>query len=166
MGTLAPFLCIKQIKKKVVQVVSNKRLSTGSQLSMDENQPMNKPVSDIEANVNVIEKKDKESKISRYFAKLSSFIRSPCVYYLYEVLFYLVFLLLFSYTLLCGLTFESEDSDLKTNINSTEKNISDSNNSIQNLYSGNLRIWNPNNCEIILIVWVITILIEELYQVT
>ena len=93
--------------------------------------------------------------VSIYFSRIQSFFKAPIVYFAYESIFLFGFLLLFSYTILCDINFVriANDSSINDTIIYTNQTI---------ILKPKFRL---STNEIILIIWVIFIQIEEIYQV-
>ncbi|CAF4817676.1 unnamed protein product [Rotaria sp. Silwood1] len=114
-------------------------------------------------------------EICRYFNNIFNFLSSPYVKYLYHSYFYMTFLLLFSYVILCGVfplyafqmdvcrsTIDSEKQDKDNDKSSSIKdNESTTNRTI--LY-GFQKHNQPAILEYILLIWVTTLLCEEIRQ--
>ena len=96
-----------------------------------------------------------------YWRRYRYFLRSPKVHYIYEVLFYVIFLILFSYTLLCEFNFYEEGFVINENysrdFNSTLIDIEEP----QKIR----RILLPALSEIFLIFWIFTFIIGEIFEV-
>ena len=135
LGLLAPFLCIKQ---KIAETTDNSK--------RDED---NNDYEQVELND---PSEDYEEVEETYFSKLKSFYKAPFVYFGYESIFFVGFLLLFSYTILCDFKFDKNE------------NLNPSNHSGQNKTVKISRKFSPSVNEIILVVWVVFIVIEEIYQ--
>ena len=116
-----------------------------------------------ESNSDENNKKSTKSKFKVYWNRYESFIHSPKVHFFYDTFFYCVFLLLFSYLLLCDYSYyhtyeemQVSDTDNITNQNAT--NVED--------YSIRQKIIkNPSIFEYIIAFWVFSFLVDELYQV-
>ena len=88
-----------------------------------------------------------------YLERYTAFFRSPKVHFVYESLFYLIFLNLFTYTMLCkynyyDMTDYNSNSSNKTSTSEMEKPLS-----------------NPSILEYLLIIWVGSFILDEIYQV-
>lgn len=53
-------------------------------------------------------RKKRQSKWTTYWSRYKHFVQSPCVHFVYDALFYVVFLFLFSYMILCEFTYFEE----------------------------------------------------------
>ena len=115
----------------------------------------------------------KKSKFQIYLARYKSFIKSPRVHFVYDTLFYTIFLLLFSYMLLCDLTYFddfSEDS-IETH-NHSNNSISYNDSFIRKQFatfdysSDDKIIKKPSVLEFFLIFWIISFIFEEFAQVS
>ena len=96
-----------------------------------------------------------------YWSRYRYFLRSPKVHYIYEVLFYVVFLILFSYTLLCEFNFYEEGFVINANY-SREINFT----LVDNEEPQKIRrILLPSLAEIFLIFWIFTFIIGEIFEV-
>ena len=110
-------------------------------------------------NFTKIESEVHKSKIEIYLKRYDSFIKSPRVHFVYDTAFYTAFLLLFSYVMLCDLSYydtENEKTflgnstfDENTNVTYFEKNI----------------VKNPSSLEYLLIFWIFSFICEEFSQV-
>ncbi|CAF2960103.1 unnamed protein product [Rotaria sp. Silwood2] len=121
-------------------------------------------------------------KVSEYFRHIITFIRTPYVKYLYHLYSHLIFLLLFSYVILCDF-FPLYDLPMNSCIPSGSLakkgccNDEDSNLSVTS-YTSTISLYNisksvayglqphenPSFTEITLVIWVITLVHEELRQ--
>lgn len=124
-------------------------------------------------------------KIRLYKWRYTSFINSPRVCFIYDTFFYTIFLLLFSYMILCRFVYYVDELDRDNDTNdgnkteedeSTKLHLLSSNQSSEHL-SGNLsniqpveqavrQVTMPSRLEYTLMVWVIIYLIEEVKQVS
>jgi hypothetical protein len=135
-------------------------------------------VNDIERQSMVdIHKKNRKSinKFKIYKDRYSNFIKSPRVHFVYETFFYTVFLLLFSYMLLCEMNYYKEEDDPSNNqqqqTNRTHFDLSNSN--INNSSDDDIFKWftikdevkRPSYVEYILLYWIFTFIVEEMSQV-
>ena len=91
-----------------------------------------------------------KDKIANYFQQVISFLRSPCTYFFYESIFFICFLLFYSYNLLCEMVFIEEKFD-SNNMESS---------------SDILEPKNVSKIECLLAVWVWLIFLEEIFQVS
>jgi hypothetical protein len=123
-----------------------------------------------------------KSLFNIYWERYSIFVKTPKVHYIYEFIFYVIFLLLFSYTLLCKLNYYEiyNANTIKSYSNSSDytKNKTD-NNQIEyeannyNEYSlanettrsNEKQIVMPSLFEYVLIIWILLFIIDEFYQV-
>jgi len=96
---------------------------------------------------------------STYWNRYLSFVASPKVVFYYESVFYLAFLALFSYVLLCKFNYNSDDAD------SIEPNMTTSllfRNSSDDKLAGSIpSFWSP---ESFLIFWVFWFIVDEIHQ--
>ncbi len=99
---------------------------------------------------------------STYWNRYLRFVASPKVVFFYESVFYLAFLALFSYVLLCKFNYNSDDAD------SIEPNMTTSllfrNSSDNELADDKLAGSMPSFSEFFLIFWVISFIVDEIYQ--
>ncbi|CAF1157757.1 unnamed protein product [Rotaria sp. Silwood1] len=124
-----------------------------------------------------------KTKITQYFSNIGKFVRAPYIKYLYNLYFHVIFLLLFSYLILCDFfplydfqEYEcgpSQDSKAdKDSVTANDNNPSIINHtSSNNQYNaskskpyGFQRRNKPSNIEILLAIWVFTLLCEEIRQ--
>lgn len=107
--------------------------------------------------------KEKMTKFELYYKRYRHFVDSPRVHFVYETFFYIIFLSLFSYMMLCDFNYEEngEESTLTNPINFTNESISKNNNEGLNWKS----VKNPNITEYIITFWIISFVIEEFRQV-
>ena len=121
--------------------------------------------------------KVKSSKWTTYWDLYKRFIYSPRVHFVYDALFYIIFLIMFSYLVLCEFSFYemiSVEESLMT-VNKTLTNISSSTNtSMSNLnqtFTTTKSIVKqkvvklPSNIEYMLIFWIFSFTMEEVRQV-
>jgi hypothetical protein len=108
-----------------------------------------------------------------YWKRYTTFFKSPKVHYAYEVLFFVAFLMLFSYTMLCEFNFHEEidelfQNSLTVNIsNLTESSYFASNNSINATRltaKRKIKLTRLLLTEYILIFWVFSFMADEFYQ--
>lgn len=119
------------------------------------------------------------NKLRLYKWRYSSFINSPRVCFIYDTFFYTIFLLLFSYMLLCRFVYyedelnrDNDDEAPKSHLlAATNRSISNSsgllrNRSLSEPADDELReVTKPTRLEYTLMVWVFIYLIEEVKQV-
>ncbi|CAF1365162.1 unnamed protein product, partial [Rotaria sordida] len=121
-------------------------------------------------------------KISEYFRHIITFIRAPYVKYLYHLYSHLIFLLLFSYVILCDFfplydlpmnsCLPSDNLAKKDCCNDKDDNLSvtsyvstiSSYNVSKSVAYGLQPHKTPSSTEIILVIWVITLVCEEFRQ--
>ncbi|UJR33550.1 hypothetical protein I4U23_020992 [Adineta vaga] len=123
------------------------------------------------------------AKISEYFPNVKTFMSAPYVKYLYNLYFHVFFLLLFSYVILCDFfplydfpmdkcgTFNNpsyQNDSVSSNENKQtgvdRMSASDKTNSNKTIPYGFQRRSRPANTEIVLAIWVFTLLCEEIRQ--
>lgn len=130
-------------------------------------------------------RKKKQSKWFTYWNRFKSFAHSPRVHFVYDASFYIIFLMLFSYMILCEFNYyETIDEEIieyennsasanLTNFTSNSHDVSNSTNSPLNQTKLNFRtiivqnkvIKNPSWIEYLLIYWIIAFIAEETRQV-
>jgi hypothetical protein len=101
-----------------------------------------------------IKTKIKQSKWSTYWSRYRRFVHSPRVHFVYDALFYVIFLIMFSYMILCEFDYyeetekESNDFVLSQNENFVNKTINQNYNLNQSVHvfnsSSKLRNISPN----------------------
>ncbi len=95
----------------------------------------------------------------KYWNRYSSFAASPKVAFVYEAVFYVAFLFLFSYVLLCRFNYSENDEDTTEATNTTV-----------NLYTNasslvvESRPTLPSWPELVLIFWVLSFIVDEIHQ--
>ena len=99
-----------------------------------------------------------------YWSRYRIFVKTPKVHYIYEIIFYLVFLVLFSYTILCKFNYYTANGEQHLDDMHNLSNSSD--NSTLTNADNNMRIADPSAFEYTLIVWILLFIIDEIYQVT
>lgn len=110
------------------------------------------------------------SKFRLYTIRYRSFINSPRVCFIYDTFFYLVFLLLFSYMILCNFVYYvDDDNEDEVNFKNGSKSMF-ANSTHADLLSSEKeesqkQISAPSWMEWVLISWVLTFIIEEIRQV-
>ena len=126
--------------------------------------------------------KKKQSKWKTYWTRYKRFLNSPRVHYVYDILFYLIFLLLFSYMILCEFNYYEilhKTIENKTPIlnNKSSSKISMNNFTYNYNYTANIsykitkekisynHVKNPAKIEYVLIYWIFAFALEELRQV-
>ncbi len=120
----------------------------------------------------------KKSLFNIYWSRYRTFVKTPKVHYAYEFIFYAVFLLIFSYTLLCKLNYYEEDiikfnenkSNESNNYNYSENSQIELNatqylNLNETIQNNEKIIAMPSSFEYVLIIWIILFFIDEIYQV-
>ncbi|CAF1106758.1 unnamed protein product, partial [Didymodactylos carnosus] len=118
-----------------------------------------------------------ESKITRYFSNILQFMRAPYVKYLYNLYFHVVFLMLFSYIMLCDFfpirQFDDEISCQSANLDNDNEYEADKIKSSENalLYTNKITKQSTSKMhygiqppEILLVFWIFTLLCEEIRQ--
>ncbi|CAF4756547.1 unnamed protein product, partial [Rotaria sp. Silwood1] len=127
----------------------------------------------FDGNVVVGSRKNMTRPSCPYFENIFNFVHSPYVKYLYNLYFHLAFLLLFSYVILCGVfpLYEFQSDICRPTIDS-EKQDDDKSSSIKNskpttnitIPYGLQKRNQPAIQEYILLIWVTTLLCEEIRQ--
>jgi hypothetical protein len=111
--------------------------------------------------------KKKQTKWSTYWSRYKRFVDSPRVHFTYDAIFYIIFLTLFSYMILCEFEyFISENqslNDLVEKSNVVNVSIYNESNSLPNFSNKNVKM--PSSIEYLLIFWVLAFIIEEIRQV-
>lgn len=117
-------------------------------------------------------------KIRLYKWRYSSFINSPRVCFIYDTFFYTIFLLLFSYMILCKFVYYvdelNKDEETKTQShllagsntsNQSSEMIANMNISVEPALRNQRQVTMPSRLEYTLMIWVFIYLIEEVKQV-
>jgi hypothetical protein len=109
-----------------------------------------------------------KSKFDIYLKRYDSFIKSPRVHFVYDTVFYTTFLLLFSYIILCDLTYyqvtDNEKSSNESNtLNETLNNFTGMTKSDE--YFEQKIIKAPSSLEYLLAFWIFSFICEEFSQV-
>ena len=114
-----------------------------------------------------IESEAHKSKIEIYLKRYDSFIKSPRVHFVYDTAFYTAFLLIFSYVMLCDLSYYDTENEKTFLGNSTfDENTNVTFIRIQNeTYFEKNIVKNPSSLEYLLIFWVFSFICEEFSQV-
>ncbi len=112
-----------------------------------------------------INKKSNFVFIRDYFSRYSSFFHAPKIQFIYEHLFFVYFLMLFSYTLLCKLSYNDDGNYTENNQTSsylTTKNITIGGSINENdIKPISTPVWQ----EWFLCVWILGMIYDELIQV-
>jgi len=117
-----------------------------------------------------------KSKIKTYLKRYEYFIKSPKTRFLYDTLFYMTFLSIYSYMLLCEFSYFEEENFLPNSkeANSSNEEISNStliNNSdnssisFRSVDDSNRSAKSPKIIEYIITIWVLSFFVEEIKQV-
>jgi hypothetical protein len=106
-----------------------------------------------------IESEVHKSKIEIYLKRYDSFIKSPRVHFVYDTAFYTAFLLLFSYVMLCDLSYYDTENEEMLLGNSTFLRIQNE------TYLEKNNVKNPSSLEYLLIFWIFSFICEEFSQV-
>lgn len=115
-------------------------------------------------------------KLRLYKWRYSSFINSPRVCFIYDTFFYTIFLLLFSYMILCKFVYYvdelNDDEETKShllagsnNSNQSSEIITNMNISVEPAMRNQRQVTMPSRLEYTLMIWVFIYLIEEVKQV-
>ena len=152
--------------------------SESSDESTDNEEPLTSSIisidNDTRINTNELKKvnrtkvskqlKKKQTKWSTYWSRYKRFVDSPRVHFTYDAIFYIIFLALFSYMILCEFDYYiSEDN--KSNDTIESNNSSNFNYSNQTTKITEKIVKTPSYIEYLLIFWVIAFIIEEIRQV-
>ena len=161
---------INEINKNLNNKVSN-RIQKISQTSYDLSDYLNDektPSLAYYSNQNLTDERNEKSLMNQFknyikirLKRYKYFTESPKVHFYYECLFYMTFLLIFSYMLLCDFTYynkENASDDSNDSIKPYNSSIKSSNNS-------NKEVAGPKFLEIVIIIWVFSFFIEEIKQV-
>jgi hypothetical protein len=111
--------------------------------------------------------KKKQKKWSTYWSRYKRFVDSPRVHFTYDAIFYLIFLALFSYMILCEFDYSIMENQ---HLNDSIESLYSNNSSIYNKNSNSLpnikkQVKMPSSIEYLLIFWVLAFIIEEIRQV-
>jgi hypothetical protein len=115
-------------------------------------------------------------KIKTYLKRYEYFIKSPKTRFLYDTLFYMTFLSIYSYMLLCEFSYFEEEIFLQNSIeaNSSNEEIdnltlinNNDNNTIgfRSFDDSNRSATSPKLIEYIITIWVLSFFVEEMKQV-
>lgn len=104
-------------------------------------------------------KHSKSSKLATYWDLYKRFVHAPRVHFVYDAFFYILFLCLFSYTVLCELTFY-------TKVQVEERSYNESNRTryLPSTVSKTI-VKTPSVYEYLLIYWIFSFIMEEFRQV-
>ena len=111
----------------------------------------------------------KQTKWSTYWNRYKRFLHSPLVHFIYDTIFNAVFILLFSYMILCEFTYTETAKELieinknATNLNDLSQIITISNRTYSYIQVNRLK--SPSWIEYLLVYWMFTFMMEELRQV-
>ena len=117
-----------------------------------------------------------KSKIKTYLKRYEYFIKSPKTRFLYDTLFYMTFLSIYSYMLLCEFSYFEEENFLpnskEANSSNDEisnstliNNIDNSSISFRSVDDSNRSATSPKIIEYIITIWVLSFFAEEIKQV-
>ena len=109
-----------------------------------------------------------KSRFTVYWNRYNSFVQSPRVHFVYDAIFYTIFLLLFSYLLLCDFNYYSvifEEAPRSTNDSFISLITNRTNETLDNLVDFKKVINWPSVLECIIIFWIYSFLLEEINQV-
>jgi hypothetical protein len=114
-----------------------------------------------------------KTNLRLYAVRYSRFIKSPRICFIYDTFFYLVFLLLFSYMLLCDFNYYDQELSKTTTATSLPNVTLISNNFtnytrkrlLLNTFTVNPHVSHPSSLEWLLLLWIITYIIDEIRQV-
>ena len=112
-----------------------------------------------------------KSYVLTYFRRLKQFFtESPRITFVYDSFFDLLFLVLFSYTLLCEFCYYTPSS-MKNNVHDQHSNISTTTANNASTIGDQMRrngatIVYPSFMEYVLIFWIFTLSVDEIYQVS
>ena len=117
-----------------------------------------------------------KSKIKTYLKRYEYFIKSPKTRFLYNTLFYMTFLSIYSYMLLCEFSYFEEENFLPNSkeANSSNEEIGNStlinNNdnssiSFRSVDDSNRSATSPKLIEYIITIWVLSFFVDEIKQV-
>ncbi len=120
--------------------------------------------------------KKPKSKIKTYLKRYEYFIKSPKTRFLYDTLFYMTFLSIYSYMLLCEFSYFEEENFLpnskEANSSNDEisnstliNNIDNSSISFRSVDDSNRSATSPKIIEYIITIWVLSFFVEEMKQV-
>jgi hypothetical protein len=136
-----------KLLKEIYKLGSNKRKDSDTILKEAKNALRNKEIKETWV----------PSICSRYFPRYASFFRAPKVQFIYEHLFFVLFLMLFSYTLLCKLSYHEVVAE-ESNATLTDLSELDTK-SVQK--SIGTPVWQ----EYLLCFWILGMIFEEFLQV-
>ena len=105
-------------------------------------------------------KKLKSSKLATYWDLYKRFVHAPRVHFVYDAFFYILFLTLFSYTVLCELQFNTQ-----VYVKETSNNESNSTRFLPSKFVARTVVKSPSICEYLLIYWIFSFIMEEFRQV-
>ena len=111
-------------------------------------------------------------KLKIYWKRYECFTNSPKTHFVYDTLFYTIFLLIFSYMILCDfkyygeeISFSNETSpNVTVGTNSTEEAIFTHSNSLSAIKINKV-VQGPAPIEYLMVFWIISFLLEEINQV-
>ena len=109
-----------------------------------------------------------KSRFTVYWNRYNSFVQSPRVHFVYDAIFYTIFLLLFSYLLLCDFNYYSvifEEAPRSANDSFISLITNRTNETLDNLVDFKKVINWPSVLECIIIFWIYSFLLEEINQV-
>jgi hypothetical protein len=97
-----------------------------------------------------------------YFKRYKSFVTSPRVHFVFDAFFFITFLVLFSYMILCKFNFYDTEEIRSPYFSLNRSTTNSTNYKIETEYS---MIAAPNFLEYLILFWVVSIIIEEIRQV-
>ena len=97
-----------------------------------------------------------------YLQRYKNFVKTPKMQFIYETFFYLLFLMLYSYIMLCKFNYH-EDNLESRNTNETNRSYSGVG---RNMERQERLLAGPSFSEYILILWIIFYTIDEFHQVS
>ena len=101
-----------------------------------------------------------------YSERYKSFINSPHVHFVYETFFYILFLLLFSIIMLSKFNYYEDVNESPASFNSSEDSFNSSDLLVSFMKKPmHKRLAKPSQLEYVLIAWVLSYLIDEIFQV-
>jgi len=110
----------------------------------------------------------KKNKFKVYWKRYDSFTQSPKVHFFYDTIFYTVFLIIFSYMLLCEYSYHLNDEDVNLmdrNLTHFEEFYTNMTTNLTNTFNNGKTVRLPSFIEYLLAFWVFSFLIDEIYQV-
>ena len=108
---------------------------------------------------------NEKKKMTVYWKRYNSFIKSPKVHFFYDTLFYIIFLMMFSYMLLCDFNYYTITKEIIFTDEIRSFGNSTHAFSMNSTVITQKKVHAPNVIEYILVFWIVSFIFEEFNQV-